>query len=288
MNKDLNEREIMPEGVYSDYENFEDIDFNDLKPLEENQEIGDFARKCYYKIDSFYGVFYENYQKLSKLLCFRVPFTLIWIGVVFFLCPFVYKESGIFWLVLFPFAVVTFMNVGVYCMFRNKPLQMFYYRIGNKSVAVYWKKKNKNYIIINFGSKKQFKYYIKERIWEECDEELSSRKLYFNHLKDNISVKKSKKGITTIIARNNTKHPKWITAKLNLTEDNTPIDIEFSRTVVGYSSRGFNKTEYTCTNRIEFVEINSDRFIEIPKSFVTFCAKNDIDAPEENEFLHYV
>ncbi len=286
MKKDLKDREIMPEGVYSDYEDYEDIDFNDLKPLDENQEIGDFARKCYYTIDSFYGVFYDNYQKLSKLLCFRVPFTLIWIGVVFFLCPFVYKQSGL-WLPLFPFAVVTFMNIGVYCMFRNKPLQMFYYRTGNKSVAVYWKK-NKKYLIVHFGTKQQFKYYFKEQIWEECDEDLSSRKLYFNHIKDNISVKKSKKGITTIIARNNKKHPKWITAELNLSENNTPLDIEFSRTVVSYRSNSFSKGEFTSTNRLEFVEINSDRFIEIPKSFVTYCAKNNIEAPEENEFLHYV
>ncbi len=35
-------------------------------------------------------------------------------------------------------------------------------------------------------------------------------------------------------------------------------------------------------------EINTNRYVEIPKSFIDFCKEQGIEPPEECEHLHYV
>lgn len=52
--------------------------------------------------------------------------------------------------------------------------------------------------------------------------------------------------------------------------------------------KSYNTINRNIVRRIDFIEINKDRFVEIPKSIVAFCEKNNIQPPEENEYLHYV
>ena len=39
---------------------------------------------------------------------------------------------------------------------------------------------------------------------------------------------------------------------------------------------------------IKNIEINTNRYAEIPKSFIDFCKEQGIEPPEECEHLHYV
>ena len=49
-----------------------------------------------------------------------------------------------------------------------------------------------------------------------------------------------------------------------------------------------NRKKNNRTNPIKNIEINTNRYAEIPKSFIDFCKEQGIEPLEENEHLHYV
>ena len=53
---------------------------------------------------------------------------------------------------------------------------------------------------------------------------------------------------------------------------------------------GYNMAikKQTLPQHFEFLEINTNRYAEIPKSFIDFCKEQGIEPLEENEHLHYV
>ncbi|MDE7079659.1 MAG: hypothetical protein K2O95_06055, partial [Clostridia bacterium] len=53
-----------------------------------------------------------------------------------------------------------------------------------------------------------------------------------------------------------------------------------------YSSHRQGRSD--SSERFEFIEINTNRYVEIPKSFITFCQVEGIEPLVENEHLHYV
>ena len=64
-------------------------------------------------------------------------------------------------------------------------------------------------------------------------------------------------------------------------KDDLPYYIEYF-----HSSHEQGRSD--ASERFRFVEINTDRCVEIPKSFLTFCQENGIEPLVENEHLHYV
>ena len=68
----------------------------------------------------------------------------------------------------------------------------------------------------------------------------------------------------------------------SLEENNIPKIIEYwpESSVMGW--------RLLKSQRFEFLEINTNRYAEIPKSFIDFCKEQGIEPPEECEHLHYV
>ena len=54
----------------------------------ENFDCDAFVKSTYKSINSFYGVFYDNYTTLKTMLIWRLPFLIAFLGVTFFLAPF--------------------------------------------------------------------------------------------------------------------------------------------------------------------------------------------------------
>lgn len=42
------------------------------------------------------------------------------------------------------------------------------------------------------------------------------------------------------------------------------------------------------SEQIEFLEINSERVVQLPKSFLKFCEQAEIEPPKESERLRYI
>lgn len=42
------------------------------------------------------------------------------------------------------------------------------------------------------------------------------------------------------------------------------------------------------SEQIKFLEINSERVAQIPKSFLKFCEQAEIEPPKESEYLRYI
>lgn len=265
---------------------------------DKSKEIEKIAKNCYKNIETFYGRFYTDKMSLSTKI-FMLSFAVIFTAAVLFLFLPMSFKAQIPWLVTGFFLTISviFSVVIVKIIFFNvDDNYMFYYKIGDKVITIYWDKYHKDHIIINFGQGKRFIYDYKRQQWSKYSYELVGKNIYFNYITDKLSIKEKKDA--TIIRAHNFKRPKNmissnVSAELKLSND-IPIYIKYyllrTRKNPNFVGRETNPTApYEVLNlRVEFIEINCKMQIEVPKSLIAYCKKKSIAPPEENEFLRYV
>ena len=111
-------------------------------------------------------------------------------------------------------------------------------------------------------------------------------RLLFKHLNGKLRMQNHKNGDVEIYTRNpslysfDNEEAKQKSARI-LISDGSPNYVEH-----WYDSAEQGRSNVS--ERFEFLEINSDRYVEIPKSFITFCQLQGIEQLEENEHLRYV
>lgn len=233
-----------------------------------NKEAINTAKECYNNIQNFIGIYYPAYKSPTKLWIIRGIAIAIFLVIAFAFIPWIMKSTSNLWIALFLLVWDTAFLIIIITHFKNVRINIFCYFDDGKPMFVYWDKNCKKYFIVNFGQKKKFKFVKKHNVWIKNNEKLAPDKFYFEKIRGNAKIEKSENNVTNIIVCNNTKNPNKVTTKLAI-KDNMPLYIS------------------TEDRRIDFTEINIDKYIEIPKSFLDFCKKEKITPPEENNFLHY-
>ena len=111
-------------------------------------------------------------------------------------------------------------------------------------------------------------------------------RLLFKHLNGKLRIENHKNGDVEIYTRNPQKD-----SVRNREANQKSARLVIKEGVPNYVEHWYSSHERGRSNvseRFEFLESNTDRYVEIPKSFITFCQIQGIEPLEENDHLHYV
>lgn len=256
---------------------------------DKNKNIRRMVLDCKNGIDSFYGLYYSHYFSKTVLTIVRVLAICIALAVCCVLLPFTLKNNDNTILITF---FLVFWSIFVVCVpffvLKNRCMNMIYYKQNGKPVFIYWDKK---YCIINYGQGKKFEYSVKLDSWEKYSEaDIAPSDMFFGQIKSDIKLTQSgnRQRIDCYTREVKLNHKcKHKHASL-LTQNGTPIFIEcFVTRMMPMKRNGLQSVPRRIKRRIDFVELDTDKYCEIPKSLIDFCKKNKIEPPEESKFLHY-
>lgn len=252
-----------------------------------NEDIRKIVLDCYKNVDNFYGLYYEHYHsKTFQWTCKGIAICIA-LALWCFLVPFIIKVDFNIWVLLFVAVWTVMMLVMAFFYPKNHPIHILYYKQNGNPVFLYWDIKNKQYYIINYGQKKKLKYFIQLNEWNKCSSgDIAPKKMYFDQLKGNLKlhqIDRNKQLITCY-----TKKDRRLKKSGSLMiENDKPVFIECIVYRTGYTSN-FVKRKFPCNRRIDFVEFNTNKCINLPKSLIRYCKKKKIEPPEESDFLHLV
>lgn len=284
---DINEEDYYNE----DSDVIDEDNEEDTEEVAFEQETEDDIRKivldCYKNVDNFYGLYYEHYRSPVFQWFIRGIAICIALAVTCLLIPFTLKVDKIIWVALF-LAVWT-IGLLFFAFFgtKNHPIHLIYYKQYGKPVFLYWDIKCKEYYIVNYGQKKKLKYFIRANVWEKMPgEDIVPKKLYFDQIKGDLHLKKidENKQQITCYKKEGKKTKKCGNLMI---ENGKPVFIECIVKRKVYARNSFRKVICDFKRRIDFVEFNTEKSIEIPKSVFKYCKKKKIDPPDESKHLHF-
>ncbi len=241
--------------------------------LNENIIQGDVDAKqivkdTYKNIKSIYGRYIPHYSRL-----YSWHYILIYIVLLGFIAAAVgvtiaTKRFPYILLVAWAFCIA----VIIMLKFSFK-YDFIFYKTKRKTVVVY---KRKNIIHICLGKDDLFKFKFNKWKKEYDGGQILGSRPVFSKVVGKLSMKKKKD-------------------KLKIVSGKGDAYLEFKNNqLVSMAYRPIAKYDLNCDThsfdwqKIFINEINTNRYVEIPKSFIDFCKEQGIEPPEECEHLHYV
>ena len=240
------------------------------KILQGNADASKLVKDTYKSIHFLYGKYITNYTK---------PF--YWSYIIMYITIAVFFGLGIWISIMhkkffFPaFLLMLPCVIGLLYFRCRQKLDLYFDKVKkNKTIIIY---KSKFYQIICFD--RQLYRLIKNN-WKRLDRwepNLGSR-LLFSKMVGKLKFKKTRDKSKKIVeAYNGCSYMELKNGILSKIYHN-PIII----------SGAFRNHHCGRPKLIKDIEINTDRYVEIPKSFIDFCKEQGIEPLEENEHLHYV
>lgn len=273
-----------------------DEDYPDKYELNEKLILGDeYAKKTvidtYKNINTLYGFFNPAATSLGMDIFLYVVMTLINLAAIAFtIVLFVRqsKNSAFACVITLGFFLLTYLILK---MTRSQKMYVNMFKEEGKNILIY-KHEKKDIYIVYLGKNQIYRYEDEE--WHkitarECfDGRSMGGRLLFQHLCGELIVKKHKKGVIEIYCRNRACFeykikPIYGNSANFFIKDGKPWRVDY---YPPYYSAGRVRAQQSV--RLDFLEINTDRVAEIPKSFLKFCEKEGIEPLQENEHLRYI
>ncbi len=238
------------------------------KILQGNADASKLVKDTYKSVHFLYGKYITNYTR-----------TFYWAYIIMYITIAVFFGLGIWISIMhkkffFPaFILMLPCVIGlIYFRYRQKLDLYFYKTKGNRTITLYKSKHN----IVIYADKQLFRFMNNK--WKKIDSwqhNLGAR-LLFPKMVGNLSIKNQKDKLIV----NGYRGCSYMELKNGILSKiyHNPIII----------SGAFRNHHCGRPKLIKDIEINTDRYVEIPKSFIDFCKEQGIEPPEECEHLHYV
>lgn len=244
----------------------EEYELNE-KLMKGNKEAKKLVIDTYNNIDFLYGKFITNY---TRIFCW--PAVMIYISICVFAGIGIWVS--IMWNKFFfpPFIMVAVLIASLVAVMRRQILKLYFFKAKeNKTVTVY---KSKYYLVINCDRQLYRFFNNKWKKLNRWNHNLGTR-LLFSKMVGKLSIEKKKDRMTIYGYKgcSNMKFKKGVLTSI------------FHIKVI--LTGPFRNQKCGSPQLIKDIEINTNRYVEIPKSFIDFCKEQGIDPPEECEYLHY-
>lgn len=214
------------------------------------------VKDTYANINSFYGKYIINYSKWYSwyylILYFVILATLAMSLAIYFTMNIFPYLISIMWALCF--AIILILKFSF-------KYDMYFYKAKGKALAVY-----KSRFVIKICLSKDEIYQFRFNKWKKLDywhSNLGSRPV-FSMVVGRLKLK-NKKNITVIMSGKDGAYLKFVDNKL--------------------VSMGYKESTW---KKVIIKEINTNRYVDIPKSFKKFCEANDIDPLSEWKYIEYV
>lgn len=245
------------------------------------------VQSLYRSLKFVYGKYDPNY--ISPFHSFIFHFAPIWVMIgAYIMCILVAINYGFtldFW---FIFICGTVLPIVFLWLQRKEIKSVWWWKEKGRTVSIYQidKKNGKGDIIVYVNSKYMWRYDQKKGQWVENDLIVMGSRLLFNKMTGELRTKEMKDGKVEIGAyRRGLMQASWCKRKTKdtkiLLKDGVPVYIDH------WTERG-SDGESVNTQRFFFHEINTDKKVGIPRSFLDFCEEKGIEPLKEGEHLYYL
>lgn len=280
------EKAIDEELLYDTDENYPD-----KYELNEDLITGDsYARNTvidtYNNMNSMYGIFLSSHHKYN-ILFFIVPVILNIASLAMLIAMLIKgSESAVFALVI----EVGFLFLGYFAIkfAKGKKFYVYMYKEDGKNVIIYKHPKKDMYVV--YLGKNQICLYEYEEWHEIAFPYHVGGRLLFQYLCGELIVKEHRSGVVEIYCRNRAffefkGRSRYEKSADLLIKNGKPWRINYYDEMFPGK---YGRSRAQNSEQIEFLEINSERVAQIPKSFLKFCEQAEIEPPKESEYLRYI
>lgn len=286
----------LEEAIEKELKYDNDEDFPDKYELNEKLISGDeYAKKTvidtYKNMNTLYGFYNPAATSRGMYIFLYIVLALINLAAIAFtIVLFVRqsKNSAFVCVITLGFFLITYFALK---MIRSQKMYVIMFKEEGKNILIY-KHEKKDIYIVYLGKNQIYRYEDEE--WNKITnmEGFHGRgiggRLLFQHLCGELIVKKHKNGIIEIYCRNRAYFeykikPKYCNSANFFIKDGKPWRVDY---YPPYFYRGRVRAQQSV--RLDFLEINTDRVAEVPKSFLKFCEKEGIEPLQENEHFRYV
>lgn len=202
--------------------------------------------------------------------------------LIYFLIKELLKDTINWWLCIC-FGAFAFVWCIGYVIFLNmlygKSSRVYYYKDKNNTITIYkyyFRKK----LAIAYGET-CFEYNYKNKSWQNSIDKHMGANLMFPFISFPTKLKNTL--FSTIIkVYHQFESLKIADFRLSRFKNNK------LKSMNRYSLTSMPVRRSSAFERLKVKEINTNRNVEVPKSFIDFCKAKGIEPPKENEHLHYV
>ncbi len=241
----------------------------------------------------------DTYKDMKFVYGMHLPnFFSKWSKFPFLLIELLFPIGSIVWsiiciinkLYLFLPPVIILIGLSIFAHFysEQEKREVWWFKWKGKTITIYkiLNTIGRGNIIVYINNKCDWIYNVKTGQWAKNKKfNCMDSRLMFKHLNGFLNMEKKQNGDVEIYACNdmssNDTKSKYKSASLTLANGIPKLIIHWP----GYNM-AYRKNEFP--QHFEFLEINTNRYAEIPKSFIDFCKEQGIEPPEECEHLHYV
>lgn len=271
----------------------EDETYPDKYELNEDLISGDeYGKKTvidtYKNMDSMYGIFRSSHSNMLAI-CIAVLALMNVASLTMLIASLVRKSSSTTIVVAFIIeAGFVFLTYKALKFVIGKKFEIYMYREDGKNIIVY-KNVKKDICVVYTGKKQIYLYEYEEWHPIYLPYHVGGR-LLFQYLCGQLMVYEHSNGIVEIYCRNRAffefrRGGRYQKSADMLIKNGKPWRINYYNETF---PDGSGRARSTSSEQIEFVEINTARVAEIPKSFLDFCEKEGIEPLKENEHMRYV
>lgn len=291
-NKDFIEMDVDPILLDDELDVNKEEDLPDENPeLTQSMIGGEVEAKkqvqdLYKSLKFVYGKYDPNYARpIHRFIFHIIPIIVLVATYIFGIKAAVQKDFSIVLGLLMIGTTILF--IIVLCVLRKTEKLVWWWKEKGKTITIYKdiKKNGKGDIVVYVNSNYMWQYSYKTQQWMSNELIVMGSRLLFNKLTGELRIKKLKNGKTEIGAyKQRLLEEKWGNKKYKDTkivlENGTPIYIDY------WSERG-SDGESVNSQRFNFYEINTDRSVGIPRSFLDFCDENCIEPLKESKHLYF-
>ncbi len=245
-----------------------------------SKEAKQIVKDTYANFDFVYGKYYPNGLKGNFEKFILLPIKILMLmgsifGIIF--CTIINP----LYLQAIPFLGMIVMVGIVHYFLQEEVREVWWYKWNGKTVTIYkiLNRRGKNNLIVYINKNYDWIYNVNKKEWKANRKyECMDSRLLFKYLTGFLFIDKKEYDEVEVYACNNDSIYGGKTSKYK----------SCSLTLKRGVPKHITKWTSNVSERFEFLEVNTSKCAEIPKSFIEFCEQEGIEYPEENEHLHYV
>ena len=250
------------------------------------KEAKQIVKDIYKDMKFVYGRYFPAvFSKSAKFALALVQILFFTFGIAWIILCILYKAY------FFIIPVFVLYGLVVYAHFyaEKEEREVWWFKWKKKTITIYkiLNTVGKGNILVYINNQCDYMYNAKNGQWQKNKKFVCmDSRLMFKHLNGFLHIDKKENDEIEIYACNpdimsNETKSKYKSASLTL-QHNVP------KLLIYWPGYNMAIKKQTLPQHFEFLEINTNRYAEIPKSFIDFCKEQGIEPLEENEHLHYV
>ncbi len=251
-----------------------------------SKEAKQIVKDTYKDMKFVYGRYFPAvFSKSAKFALALVQILFFTFGIAWIILCILYKAY------FFIIPVFGLYGLAIYAHFyaEKEEREVWWFKWKKKTITIYkiLNTVGKGNVLIYINNQCDYMYNAKKGQWQKNKKFVCmDSRLMFKHLNGFLHIDKKENNEIEIYACNpdrmsNKTKSKYKSASLTL-QNNVP------KLLVYWPDYDIAAHQWPVPQHFEFLEINTDRYVEIPKSFIDFCKEQGIEPPEECEHLHYV